>query len=229
MTTTTDTSPTRSTAPAAPPPAFTPPPRPDRSAAAITLGLVLVAAGVLALLGTLGVDVPVRVLGPSLLVVLGLGVVISALRGETSGGILGLAVFVGVVLLLLSLLAVVLDVPVRGGIGERVHRPTATADVQDEYRHLMGNLVVDLRDVDLGPGTTTVDVSTVLGQVDVRVPDDVAVAVTGAAGGGTVTVFGVTQDGLAVDVDETSEGWANADTRLQLEVGVGLGEVVVTR
>ena len=225
---TTTTAPRPDTA-ATPPPSFTPPPRPERSAAAITVGLVLVAAGVLALLGTLGVDIPLRVLAPSLLVVLGLGVVISAVRGETSGGVLTLAVFVGVLLSLGAVASAVLDVPFRGGIGERTHHPSAAADLQDEYHHLVGDLVVDLRDVELGPGTTTVAVTTVLGQVDVQVPDDVAVTVHATAGGGTTTVFGVSQEGMGIDVDQQSDDWANADQRLELEVGVGLGEVTVTR
>ena len=225
---TTTTAPRPDTA-ATPPPSFTPPSRPDRSAAAITVGLVLVAAGVLALLGTLGVDIPLRVLAPTLLVVLGLGVVVSAVRGETSGGILALAVVVGVFLTIGAVASAVLDVPFRGAIGERSHHPTATADLQDEYHHLVGDLVVDLRDVDLGPGTTTVAVTTVLGQVDVQVPDDVAVTVHATTGGGTATVFGVSQDGVNVRLDEQSENWASADQRLELEVGVGLGEVTVTR
>ena len=225
---TTTTTPRPDTA-ATPPPSFTPPPRPDRSAAAITVGLVLVAAGVLALLGTFGVDVPLRVLAPSLLVVLGLGVVISAIRGETSGGILALAIVVGVFLTMGTVASAVLDVPFRGGVGERTHHPTATADLQDEYHHLLGDIVVDLRDVELGPGTTTVTVTTVLGQVDVQVPDDVAVTVHATAGGGTATVFGVSQEGMGIDVDQQSDDWANADQRLELEVGVGMGEVTVTR
>lgn len=228
--TTTSTPPRPATAPTpSPDPSFTPPPRPSRSAVGITVGLVLVAGGVLALLNALDVDVPLHLLGPSLLVVLGIGVVISAIRGESSGGLLGLAVFVGVVLTIVTLMGAVLDVPLRGGVGERVHRPTATVDVQEEYRLLMGTLVVDLRDVELAPGTTTLEVSTVLGEVQVRLPEDIAVQVDGSAAGGTVTVLGSTEEGLAVDVAHTSDDWTGADRRVQLDVGVGLGEVRVTR
>ncbi len=154
---------------------------------------------------------------------LGLGVVASAIRGEASGGLLGLAVFVGAVLTIVALMGAVLDVPFRGGVGERVHRPAATADLRDDYRLLMGTLVVDLRDVELAPGTTTLEISTVLGEVEVRLPEDVAVAVDGSAGGGTVTVLGTTEDGLAIDVGHRAAGWTDADRRVQLDVGVGLG------
>lgn len=218
--------------PASPPPGLTPPhppPPPDRSLAAMTVGLAFVAIGTVALLATLGVHLPVTVLAPALLVLLGLGVVASAVRGEASGGVLGLVVFVGVVLALGSVMGAVLDVPVRGGVGERHHRPVAAAELQDAYRLLAGSLVVDLRDVELGPGTTEVEVSTVLGEAVVRLPDDVAVAVDGEVGGGTATVLGVTRDGLSVDNDQQSEDYATAEQRLRLRVRAGLGEVRVTR
>lgn len=227
MTTTTDPRPT--TTPAAPPPAFTPPPPPNRSLAAATVGLALVAVGVLALLGTLGVDIPLAVLGPSLLVLLGLGVFASAVRGESAGGLVALAVFLGVVLAIATLLGSVLDVPLRGAIGDRSVNPTTAAELEDEYRMLMGTLVVDLRDVELAPGTTELAVSTVLGEVEVRVPEGVPVEVDSSVVAGSATVLGVTHDGVAVDNDQRSDDWDGADQRLLLTVGAGLGELRVIR
>lgn len=225
---TTATEPRPTTTPIAPPPPA-PPPRPDRSLAAATVGLVLVAVGVLALLGTLGVEVPLAVLAPSLLVLLGLGVIASSMRGESAGGLVGLAVFLGVVLAIATLLGSVLDVPLRGAIGDREVRPAAAAELEDEYRMLMGTLVVDLRDVELAPGTTVIEASTVLGEVEVRVPEGVPVEVSSSVVAGSASVLGVTQDGVAVDNDQRSDDWEGADSRLRLTVGAGLGEVRVTR
>lgn len=211
------------------PPPFAPPPPPRRSLAAVTVGLVLIATGTVALLVTLGVDVPVAILAPGLLILLGLGVVVSAVRGESSGGLVGVAVFLGVLLALGAMLGALLDVPIRGGVGDRLHRPVATSELEDEYRLLAGTLVVDLRDVLLDSGTTEVEVSTVLGEVRVQLPDGMAVAVDSDVGAGSADVLGVIQDGLSVDNDRQTQDYETADRRLHLRVGVGLGEVTVTR
>lgn len=223
MTSTTETRPV-GTPPGAPPPA-----PPKRSMAAVTVGLVLVAVGVLALLATLGVDIPMTVVGPVALLVLGVGVIASAVRGEPAGGVMAVAVVLGVLLALGSMVGALLNVPLRGGIGDRTHQPQAAAELEDEYHLLIGQLVLDLRETDLGPGTTEVDVSTAIGQVEVRLPDDVAVSVDSEVGGGSAVVLGRQEDGLGVDNDVESDGYANADQRLLLHVGVGLGEVRVTR
>ncbi len=219
---------TLQTPPVTPPP-FSPPPPPRRSLAAVTVGLAFVTTGTIALLLTLGVDVPVTTIAPVLLILVGLGIVVSAVRGESSGGVVGFAVFLGVLLALGAMLGALLDVPVRGGVGDRHHRPVATSELEDEYRLLAGTLVVDLRDVQLGAGTTEVEASTVLGEVRVQLPDDVAVAVDSGVGGGTANVLGVVQDGLSVDNDRQTEDYDTADRRLHLRVGVGLGEITVTR
>lgn len=220
---------TTQTPPVAPPPATPPPEPPRRSLAAVTVGLAFVATGTIALLLTLGVELPVTTLVPVLLILVGLGVVFSAVRGESSSGVLGFAVFLGVVLAIGSLLGAVLDTPIRGGVGERHHRPAAATELQDEYRLLMGTLVVDLREVEFGPGTTEIEASTVLGEVQVRLPEDIAVSVDSSVGGGTATILGVTEEGLSVGNDRQSDDYVDAEQRLDLTVGVGLGEVTVTR
>lgn len=223
------TSPPRPTAPepAVPPPS--PPPPPRSTTGPVVVGLALVLVGTVALLATLGVHVPLAVIGPAVLVLLGIGVIVSGVRGESSGGVIALAILLGVVLAIGSLVGSVLDVPLRGAIGERQHRPAAVGQLEPEYRMLMGTLEVDLTDVRLGPGTTELDLTTVLGEVVVRVPDDVEVSVDADVGGGTATVFDVTREGLSVDNDQATDGYATADQRLSLHVGVGLGEVRVLR
>lgn len=221
----TTTTPTRPVDPATPPP---PPPPPRRSLGTVTVGLVVVVVGTVALLATLGVDVPLVVLGPVVLVLLGIGVIVSALRGEPSGGAMGLAILVGVVLAVGSLVGSVLDVPLRGAVGERHHAPVTATEVEPSYRLLMGTQTLDLRGVDLPAGTTEVDVTTVLGEVVVQVPEGLEVSVDTDVGGGSATVFDVTHDGMSVDNDRDTDGYADARTRLRLHVGVGLGEVRVT-
>lgn len=226
MSTTADTRP-----PSAPPtpPLPPPPPPPRRSLVGVTVGLVFIALGVVTLLIALGVDLSLAAVGPALLVLLGLGVVASAVRGEPSDGLLGFAVFVGILLALAALAGSVLDVPLRGGIGERQHRPERAAEMPSEYQLLIGSLQVDLRDLHLPAGTTEISLSTAIGEVELQLPADVEVAVDTDVGGGSATVLGVTNEGLSVDNDQQTDGYTGADRRLRIHVGVGLGEVRVTR
>lgn len=210
----------------------TPPPRsPERrrgpSTGAITLGLVLIAIGVVALLVTLGVDVPLRAVGPAILVLVGIGVVVSAVRGEPDGGGLGLAIFLGIVLAAASFVGAGWDVPLAGGVGDRVHEPTTVQVLDEDYRMAVGDLTVDLRDMDFEAGTTELEVSILMGQVEVIVPDGLAVTVDAQVAAGTADVLGHRVDGVGVDNDRRTDDWDDADQRLSLTVRVGLGEAVV--
>ena len=226
MTTTPTATPPTAPTPPAPP---TGPVRPQRPTGAITLGIVLVILGALGLAATLGVEIPLRAFGPIVLILVGIGVAVSAVRGERSGGFLSLAVFIGVIVALASLVLTVLDVPLRGGVGERQHRPGSISEVEDSYHLLMGDLTVDLREVSFPAGTTELEVTTVLGQVEVLLPPGVAVDVDAAVGGGSARVFDTTIEGVDVDNDRRTEGYDTAERRLDLRVRVGLGESRVTR
>ena len=157
----------------------------------------------------------------------GNGVAASGARGEPEGWLVGLAVGVGVVLAIGALATTVLDVPLEGGVGDRRHKPMTVAELDDEYRLLAGSLVVDLRDLDLPPGTTELAVSTALGEAEVWLPDDVVVEIETTVGGGTAFVLDEVHEGMGVEAVHRSEDWVGADQRLHLEVGVGLGEVRV--
>lgn len=222
---------TQTTLPPVRPPATPPsgpPLPPGRSTVVMTVGVVLLAVGVLSLLATLGVEVRATWVAPGLLMLLGLGVIVSGIRGEPHNGMVALAIVLGVLLAVGATMGAVLDVPVRGGVGERRHHPTA-ATLEDEYRMLIGSLVVDLRDVAFSAGTTTVELSTVMGEVELWLPDDIPVRVEADVAGGAARVLGTVQEGLAVDHAIESEGWAGAERRLLVDVGVGLGEIRVHR
>lgn len=204
-----------------------PPPPPQRAnAGAIILGVVLVGAGVLWLLAALGVELPVAVVTPVVLITLGVAVVVSAVRGEDHAAI-GLAIFVGVWLAIGAIVTSVVDVPLTGAVGDREVAPATAAELEDGYRLFAGTQTLDLRDLQLAEGTTEVAVSTVLGEVDVVVPDGMAVRVDAAVAGGSMDLYGDVVDGLGLDDVEEADGWADAARRLDLELRVGLGEVQV--
>ena len=75
-------------------------------------------------------------------------------------------------------------------------------------------------------GTTAVEARVGIGELDVRLPDGVAVDVVASSGLGQVQVLGREEGGLASRI-ETSAG--DGDRRLRLDVRGGLGQVRVER
>lgn len=119
------------------------------------------------------------------------------------------------------------DVQLRGPVGERSFHPATAAELNDTYRMAVGDLELDLRDVDLPPGTTTVKVRLGMGEARVLVPEGVGLRVTGHAGAGNVDLPGGSGDGTDVDRSETLP--ASGRPELVLDARVGLGEVQVDR
>ncbi len=208
------------------PQGLTPPPERRASAGAVILGVVLIGAGTLWLLAALGVDIPVAVVTPVVLISLGLAVVVSAVRGEDHAAI-GLAIFVGIWLAIGATVTTVVDVPLTGAVGEHDLAPVALTELEDDYRLFAGSQVLDLRDMVLTAGTTEVSLSTVLGEIDVVVPESMAVRVDASVAGGSIDLDGDAADGLGLDDVMESDNWADAPQRLDLELRVGLGEVRV--
>ncbi len=191
----------------------------------ITLGAILAAAAVSALLDVLGaIEVPVE---EFLLVALGLtgiGVVAGALVGRVRGP-LALGAATGVALLAVA----IVDVPVHGGVGERTVRPAASGALEPEYRLGAGDLVLDLRSVDLAAGSRRVEASVGLGSLVVLVPAGVAVVAEGTASVGEVDLFGQQEDGVRVQTSAVEEPLAGSQFpqpgRLYLDLAVGVGRV----
>ncbi len=199
---------------------------PPRSAGLALLGVILMGAGALWLLAALGVEVPVTLVTPLVLVALGVAVTVSALRGEDHPA-LGFAVFVGVWLAIFALLTAVTSVPLTGAVGDVDITPATVTDLDDGYRLFAGTQRVDLRGLELEAGTTEVVVSTVLGEIDVRVPEGVAVRIEASAAAGGVDLYGTAIDGVGIDRTDETDGWSSAEHRLDLDLRVGLGQVRV--
>ena len=109
-----------------------------------------------------------------------------------------------------------------GGIGEREHRPTTAADVRDRYELGIGELVVDLRDVDLPPGDRPIEIDMGIGHAVVLVPEDVCVTTDAKIGMGAVDAFDSESDG--VDINHTDARSAPSGTpRIVLSGDVGIG------
>ncbi len=113
-----------------------------------------------------------------------------------------------------------------GGLGERTYRPAALAQLRPSYSLGAGLLEVDLRDVQLPPGDTTLHVRLGAGQVVVLVSDQVCVATHARIGAGYVGALDRETGGM--DVNWVLRPSAPKGVpRLLLSGRVGLGTLIV--
>jgi Cell wall-active antibiotics response 4TMS YvqF len=188
------------------------------------LGVLLAAAGALALLDAVGVDVrwdvalAVGAIGTGLAVVAGV-----ALRRRTGG-----LVVVGLVLATLAVAVSAVDVRLEGPIGSRAYSPAETSDLKRDYDLSIGDLELDLSNAALAAGETEVDANVGIGELMVTVPDDVAVDVDASASAGEVTVFGRSESGVDAELSASIHA-PSSDRTLRIDAHVGLGDIVVER
>ena len=209
------------------PPAGPAPPadRHGPAAATVLVGALLVLVGIGWLLDAAGVEVPWRAVLPAALIAVGLACVAGAFRGRQHA-LMVVGIALAVVLSLAAAADWDLEIPLGGGVGDRTERPTTPADLTG-YELGVGNLVVDLRQLQVPPGTTRVQARVGVGELAVEVPQGVSVAVVARSGLGQVQALGQEEGGLASRIDTVSE--AGGDRRLELDLRVGLGQVRVER
>ena len=222
------TGPTEPAPPTGPAPPGGPAGQRDRrgpAMATVLVGALLVLVGIGWLLDAAGVGVPWRAVLPAALIAVGLACVAGAFRGRQQA-----LMVVGVALTVVLSVAVAadwdFDVPLAGGVGDRTERPTTPADLTG-YELGVGNLLLDLRQLQVPPGTTTVEARVGVGELVVELPDGVSVEVMASAGLGEVQVLGQQEGGFGSRVDAV--GLGGGDRRLQLDARVGLGQVRVER
>jgi hypothetical protein len=218
---------------AAPAPPAAPPPPPGPSLGHVVLGAVLVLIGVGWLLEALDVvNVPWRLLLPSVLILVGLALALGARRGR-HGGLIAAGIVLTMLVLAAGAVEVLTDVPLSGGVGDRTYRPAGT--VAGEYRWGVGKMTLDLRSAPDLAGRE-IAASLVIGDLIVIVPDDVTLRIEARAGIGEVGVLGHTADGIdpglecggrstAIDCSAPAAG----ERVLRLDLAVGLGKVEVQR
>jgi hypothetical protein len=192
----------------------------------MVLGLLLVLVGVGWLLeATEAVEVPWGALIPGGLILVGLALVIASSRGQKTGGLVG----IGVVLAVVAGLFALVDVPLSSGVGDRTARPTTIEELERSYELAVGELTVDLRQLDLASGTTRMEAHLAIGQVRVVVPDGVPLLVEGEAGVGSVRLLDRSADGFVAETVFRDRDYSGAASRLHLEVSVGMGDIEVRR
>lgn len=186
----------------APTPAPLPPqpPRPRSYLGLVTLSIAVIATGILASLEATGVIDPAPVVIPGVaLAILGIGILIGAWFGRARW-LLWFAIPTLLVTILASFVPANLGAALRdgvpNGIGERSWTPTTIAEATVPRELGIGSATLDLTDLVIPDGTTTIPVeaSVGVGELIVTVPDDVQVIVDASLGLGELRIDGVPRD-----------------------------------
>jgi phage shock protein PspC (stress-responsive transcriptional regulator) len=232
------------------PPFPPPPPRPVKprvqgpgvGAVGTVVGLTLLALATLLIIereGDLGgLSVGLTTLGIGV-VLAGLGIMVSGLRGRSSGT-LGFLAVVGIILSVPAALVPAADDrfgfpdgPNRFSVSTgEPWRPATVAEAERGLSAGFGDVQVDLTDVPLGGGVVEVPISMSGGDMEVVVPDDVAVTADIALTAGQVTWDVDGRTGVAGFSGGRSETYqsdeaADGDVELAVRIRAGAGEVRV--
>ena len=205
-----------------------PPPRPPKkpSLFAPVLGALFAAAGLFGLLAVLDIyDVDVAAALAAGVVIVGAAIAFGALTQRRVGGL----VFLGLLLLAAFAAAAITPVSVSAGVGEKTERPTTVTALDSSYEHGIGDLELDLSDITLPAGTTSVDASVGIGKLVVTVPQDVALVLDAHAGVGSIDLLGARDDGVDADRQLSLPGSTPDAPVLDLEADIAVGDIQVQR
>ncbi len=206
-------------------PAAERPPKPP-SLLAPVFGALIAATGLLGLLAVLGVyDVDVAVALAAGVAIVGAAVAVGASTGRRVGGL----VLLGLVLLAGFGIAAATPVSLSAGVGEKLERPADASELEDTYELSLGELAVDLSELELPAGTTDIDVKLGVGEIILTVPEGVALEIDARAAVGEVDLLGEHDEGAAAHKQLTSPGSTADAPVLKVDADVTLGAIEVRR
>jgi phage shock protein PspC (stress-responsive transcriptional regulator) len=202
------------------PPAQPRPPKPPKERSILgrlTFFAVIMVTGLIGAVDMSGVDVDISAYFAAALVTAALGLIVGAWFGRARG---------------LIALALVLSFALGVSSGlERfgrewtpsVYRPTAIKAVADQYDFNVGNVTLDLRQIDFAGQTQAIAVNMKLGQLKVLLPEKVDATVEAGVEGGRLVLFGEefadSSYRQAVDLGADGAGGGNLTLNIRLEAG----------
>lgn len=199
------------------------PARSNPAVGTILLGGIIALFGLLWLLDSTGaINSPWHAVLPGTLIITGLALVASSRDGSHPG-----LIVLGAVLTVVLAVSSTVNIPLSGGIGERIHEPVTTAELQPKYDLAIGQQVIDLRAIDFPSGTTAIEARVGIGELIVRVPPDIELQIDFRVGVGDADVLDITRSGVGSDGDYATPGYATAQRRLTLDLSVGVGSLKV--
>jgi hypothetical protein len=189
--------------------------------AAVGWGIAFVASGIVWILVQLDVPIAWELVLPTAIILVGVTLLLGV-RGAARGGLIGL----GGVLAVVAVATMALPT-FSFTAGERVVVGGEIADLET-YEHGAGVLRLDLRELDLPEGRTTVEASVAFGELVVVVPPDVTVEGTARVRVGEVSAFGRSTAGFAPRRELRDPG-ADDGRVLELDLEVGFGRIDIRR
>ncbi|MEO8184194.1 MAG: PspC domain-containing protein [Deltaproteobacteria bacterium] len=204
------------------------------------LSLLAIAAGVCWALGAAGVaHFSIASLAAGGLLIVGLGLLASLWLGRAPG-----LIFVGVglagVLLVASAAAPLVGKArafqagtwtplgldqLPASAGERNYQPQTLAELEPRYELGLGELTLDLTQIDFTETTRDVNVKLGMGELNVIVPAGTRLEVHGQVGIGEVTALDRHEEGMGTKVELSDPGQGKGTLRVDFSVGVGEGTV----
>jgi phage shock protein PspC (stress-responsive transcriptional regulator)/predicted membrane protein len=202
------------------------PPRPRRPKqppsflGRLTFGIGLIALGVMAF-----ADYAMTTFDPTArhyfglaMGIVGLGLLVGTWYGRARS-----LIVVGVLLVPPLLVSPFVEFGFDGPVGDQRVSPTSLAAVESEYTLAIGELVIDLRDVDFGTGRTELDAQVGIGSLRIILPDGVGAEVEGRVGMGEVDLFGTQRAGVTRMASTAIAGTGT----VVIDARTNMGEVVV--
>jgi len=196
-------------------------PRERSSLGWFTIAALLVAVGVAAVLENWDVlTLDVGQFFALALAVLGAGLVVGAWWGRAR-----LMILLGVLLVPFVLASSLVDMPLRGRVGDNFLFPQTTSALEDNYELLAGHLTLGLDELRL-EDDVHVNANVAMGDLDVIVPAGVRVLVNGTANAGRLNFFGNSVSGFDVH-KSVAEGDPDAERTITLDIEAGIASVDV--
>jgi hypothetical protein len=155
------------------------------------------------------------------LLAVGAVMVMGARWGRTRG-----LIAIGLVLAAAATLTSITDVSLAGGTGSRQIHPVVVRQLHP-YRLGVGELQLDLRDLQLQAASTTVRARLGIGALTVYVPSDVNVVADTQVGIGQVDAFGRQDEGMTVHRTFRQRAAAEGGKQLRLDLDAGVGQINV--
>jgi len=189
----------------------------------ILWGGILVIAGALFLLAQLDLDInfPAWDVGLSAaLILVGVLMLVEARHGFNAG-LVTMAVILTVLLGLSSVSN--FNFAVDGAFGDSRHVITQPSELESEYSHAFGSLIVDLSDFDPGEGTTNVEISMVFGDALLTLPEGVPYRIEADSVFGSIDGQEFDTEGIATSRTYTSPGYSEASERISIDMSVVFG------
>ncbi len=111
------------------------------------------------------------------------------------------------------------------GVGDRKFEPESLAELQPVYGLGVGELTLDLSQLDFSGTSHDVEVQLGMGNATIIVPEDVSLEAHGNTALGTASALDVTSEGMGVSVDASDPALGAGTLRVRFSVGMGEGMV----